>query len=491
MNRSLEIMRRSAYLLFILLGTFRSHAATSISAASASLTDFNSAVAAAAAGDTIVLPAGDTTWTSAVTVSKPIHIQGAGVGKTIIRHTGNALLVWAGNVTASVDGIEFHLSYTSNSADILYLRGRNNRISNCRFVGDTSKVCGVRTAGGTSNPHPTGVVWNCSFYSARALVQGDIASSSTQLFGRRIWSDLDDTVAFGTAGNMFFEDCTFDLTTNTGNVIDAEYGGHYVFRHNTVINGGAFAHGITGNSERGTRLVEIYDNQFRTVPGITPQDAAIRLRGGTGVVYNNTISGTWNAAMTLDGELQRYGNDIADGNLAVASGTGSHNGSPGTAILTDSTKSWTPGAFVGWTVYNSTDGSFGTITANTANTVTASLANGSQNSWSIGDSYKITNGYPLRDQIGRGKDAAFWISGAAGPSQTLEPVYEWNNSYNGSDANFGVVPGYLTWIQIGRDYFQNTPRPNYVAFTYPHPLRDSNPLAASLPAPSNVRVNSN
>lgn len=477
-------MRIAVVLLLAAAATVQIRAA-SVPAASPSQADVLAAINSAVAGDTVLIPSGDATWTGSITVTKPIHLQGAGVGQTIIRRTGTSILSWGGNVTASVDGIEFHLTHTNNSADILFLRGRNNKISNCRFVGTTSKVVGVRAAGGTGVRHPTGVVYSCSYFSARSIVQGDIASSPTQAFGRRIWADSDDVVAFGMANTMFFEDCTFDLTTSTGNVIDAEYGGHYVFRHNTVIRGGAFNHGITTNIERGTRLVEIYNNTFTFTGSGTPQDPAVRLRGGTAVVHGNTINGTWpNGAMMLDGELQRFGMDIGDGNLPVTDGTGTHSGGSNSASLADGTKSWTNNAFVGWTVINVTDGSRGTITANTANSVTATLSGGSENDWDAGDAHIITNGYPLRDQIGRGKDATFWTWNGPGATQALEPVYEWNNTFNGGDADFTIPAPYPTWIQAGRDYFADTVMPGYTAFPYPHPLR-----TGSAVPPFNARVN--
>jgi hypothetical protein len=44
---------------------------------------------------------------------------------------------------------------------------------------------------------------------------------------------------------------------------------------------------------------------------------------------------------------------------------------------------------VGYRIYNTTDGSNGSITANTATTVTATLAGGTENDWDTGDAYII------------------------------------------------------------------------------------------------------
>jgi hypothetical protein len=79
-------------------------------------------------------------------------------------------------------------------------------------------------------------------------------------------------------------------------------------------------------------------------------------------------------------------------------------------------------------------------------------------------------GYACIDQVGRG--AGTLLSGypplpAAWPNEQLEPVYSWNNTFNGA-------PGLLilgsVHVQAGRDYFDNTPLPGYVPYPYPHPL---------------------
>lgn len=88
--------------------------------------------------------------------------------------------------------------------------------------------------------------------------------------------------------------------------------------------------------------------------------------------------------------------DMAKNELIVLGSTlqtfldsGSHDGSSGSATLTDSSKSWTTDEFVDKKIINLTDGSYGTISANTSTTITATLANGSENDWDSGDLYAI------------------------------------------------------------------------------------------------------
>jgi len=463
-----------------------------IVADSAGFDDVQAAYLAAAPGDTVKIPAGDVTWGASLSITKLVTLQGAGVGNTIIRRTGTSMIGGSYNVVYHVDGLELRLTHTNNSANILFLSGRGHKISNCKFVGETSKVVGTIWRGGTLCPHPSGVVWNCTYESARVMVQGDSASTPGYVYGRRIWADLDDVVSWGMEHTVFIEDCIFDATATTGNITDAEIGGHYVIRYCDITGGGVFVHGISSNGERGTRQIEVYGNTMH-YEGTGAQDPPIRVRGGTALIWGNTITGGWTnwstATIMLDNELQRFGNDIGDGNEPVENGTGSHTGGTSSTVLTDSGKSWTPSAFVGWTVYNLTDGSLGTITANTATTVTVSaLSGGSDNQWESGDSYKVTSGYPTRDQVGRGKDAEFWVLDTPGPAQELVPVYQWNNTRNG----FALTPSDVVvannsggWIQLNRDYYNA--EFTYTPYPYPHPLRGtaaapvvtSNPTSAT------------
>jgi len=60
------------------------------------------------------------------------------------------------------------------------------------------------------------------------------------------------------------------------------------------------------------------------------------------------------------------------------------------AILEDTTQSWATNEWVGETLNNDTDGSFGTVTANTATTITATLTGGTDDDWDVGDNYSIS-----------------------------------------------------------------------------------------------------
>jgi hypothetical protein len=61
----------------------------------------------------------------------------------------------------------------------------------------------------------------------------------------------------------------------------------------------------------------------------------------------------------------------------------------------------------------------------------------------------------------------------------LEPIYCWSNTINGTITGmFSPYPG----IQLNRDFYNDTPKPGYAPYTYPHPL------ATSLTPPSNLKA---
>jgi predicted CXXCH cytochrome family protein len=73
---------------------------------------------------------------------------------------------------------------------------------------------------------------------------------------------------------------------------------------------------------------------------------------------------------------------------------GSHTGNDNQAILTDQTAGkpgWAVGSLVGNSIRNNKDGSTGEITANTTNTITATLSGGTDNDWDRNDTYSFLN----------------------------------------------------------------------------------------------------
>jgi hypothetical protein len=92
--------------------------------------------------------------------------------------------------------------------------------------------------------------------------------------------------------------------------------------------------------------------------------------------------------------------------------------------------------------------------------------------------------YPCIDQIGRSTDSD------GDGTQDLEPLYEWNNVNNNENQNICVYdpcPTMNEHIKEGRDFYNDTPRPGYVPFTYPHPLVTDSPITGSINDDRNSR----
>jgi len=102
-------------------------------------------------------------------------------------------------------------------------------------------------------------------------------------------------------------------------------------------------------------------------------------------------AGFWESGSSLLDMPTKFSRD--DTRHITGNSTGTHTGAGDAAVLTDGNRTgleaWVTDALVGSFVINKTDGSYGLITANTSNTVTATLAGGTDDDWDNTDSYVI------------------------------------------------------------------------------------------------------
>ena len=389
------------HLLFIIMAItllwISNVSAATINAASASRSDVQTAINTAVSGDVVIVPAGFVTWTTAVSIptGKKITLQGSGMDATVITGGDGWKAIDMTTSGSRVTGIGF-----ISSAGVIQVDGDGWRIDQCRFYSDTF-VVGVSVYGNRENNHPTGLIDSCIFHNMRITVDGYVAGSLPT--AHALWAQ---PLNLGSGdGVVYVENNTFTFTV-FGNAIDANVGGRYVFRYNTLNDVYIEAHATLYN-DTGTRKWEIYNNTFTF--GATVW-VPFRLRGGTGVVFNNTLIGAWTLPnIVLD---DRRSCEL------TASG------------LCDGSSPW--------------DGNMEGL-----------------------------SGYPCRGQIGRSTDQWLWTSTKPYPPQQLEPAYAWNNKFGAKDVTFfqfGCARS-ISHIQPGRDYFDNTVKPGYVPYTYPHPLR--------------------
>lgn len=156
---------------------------------------------------------------------------------------------------------------------------------------------------------------------------------------------------------------------------------------------------FTGNDELdiidNTPSDRATDNLITLINGFNIDDTAAEhlydgsiVQAGGNTIYDGIVN-FGNAGCIV--QLQQDGAVLVDDWWNYSEG-GTDSASVGAAFLTDGTKSWTTDEWVGYFIYNTTDGSFGLITANTATTITATLQGGTGDNWDSGDVYKIAQG---------------------------------------------------------------------------------------------------
>ncbi len=518
--RSLTI-RTAVWVAFLsLMGIVSVAHAKTITAATCSQPDVQTAVNGAVAGDTVVVPAGTCAWTAPVSWTAPANV--------ILQGAGNQTVLGGGDATVIVDNYAstnplFSITTASASSTfrlfgftfrggsggikqngVVALKGnsQNVRLDHSHFDLSTYSAggqIGIRTSGWLY-----GVIDHNIFDDNKGISEGiNIWSESIGggSFGDGGWAM--DT-GFGTNAFMFIEDNTF----NRGIMADdCDSGGKEVFRHNIVNVAQTQTH-PTGSAfrNRGCRAKETYLNTFNGDPACN---------GGAG--FGSCV---FNALFLSSGPSLIWGNTAP----IVSAGAGSgyqwlislhamrrNNGTyPQTA---------TPN---GW-------GYCGTS------------FNGTGSNWDQNST--ATNGGACLDQPGRGKgdllandfpNAKNSTTGTiAWPHQALEPVYEWLDSITPVPSNpGGIINNYNSEVLVqNRDFYVGTSSFNgtsgvgsgqlsarpatcipmvaywatdtstlyqcsstntwiayYTPYTYPHPLVSSGSPGPSKAPPQNLRL---
>ena len=249
-------------------------------------------------------------------------------------------------------------------------------------------------------------------------------------------------------------------------------------------------------------------NNF-VAPQANVNAAMVTLRSGTAVIFSNTISGAFLGLAGMGNYRSGQffnpwgganGLNPWDSNNPSIISAGSYAGTNGGNILYENSYNWTIGQWTtnGYEIVDvSQDGTnwldssqrqmFGVAQTNDAHSITLIPAvNWGSIQWTNGDVYRIYQVIHALDQVGSGSgdlvQDSSWGSGipvnstTGRPSwvhQTIEPLYQWGNTLNGTP---DIAIGYDVYngIQLGRDYINNLAKPGYAPLTYPHPLVSTN-----------------
>ena len=427
------MITRIAFISIVSIFAFNSEvSAVQINATSCSQTAVQAAVTSAVVGDTVSIPAGACTWTSDVSWSnKNINVIGSGIGNTIITSEGTVFDIIANSSPASFRVSGMTIKGTAANATIFVQSwGANNgngaaikgwRFDNIRFDYSYGTIFNV---GGVS----WGLIDNCTFDSTSGggytvLLPWSMINAEDPNPNIKGTYSAGLPVNLGSDEAIYIEDCTFNFTSGTTGIADGLYGSRVVIRHNTAKYTYFYTHSARSR-DRGAKVIEVYNNTFVGAGFFRPA----QIRSGSGVIFNNTITGYQLQAFSLDD--QRACKIVVDSPL----------------LACDGGRSWD-----------------GNIEA---------------------------SGWPCLDQIGRGAGSPgsqvsmplyIWNNGTTSTCATGGAC---NNSVkfavDACAANYIKTTAHSNGVV---DLVDNgsTPKPGYTAYTYPHPLR-------MLKQPTGIRV---
>ncbi len=477
-----------------------------ITASSPSRSDVVTALTAAAAGDTVIMPAGTATWTSGITYGLGIHLRGAGSGRVIGR-SASSVAVGTGSK-----------SFTTQAGLAI-------------TAGDTLRI--ERNGGVIAAGFPTG---------ARAWMEGDVTSYS----GTSLVMNITTTSGSGTHPVWIISTpatTTITHSTASGPLITLTESATF----HTRLSGIRFVTGSASDAAQpyvefggSGKPVLIYDCYFESTGAAFP---CLYTEGNRGVIarcsfpslpislaplalqHKNDHSATaWASASTMGmddttGESNLYVEDCDfhawlnamdfDGNSKTVvrhclfnnAGTGTHGADTGPIGVRHYEYYHNEFLFNGfgdgqtmplnWWFY--LRGGTGVIYDNIMPdiecqdyggkvevnmTVMNLQRNGGPNACWGANQPGLQ--YPAPRQVGLGR-----VTGTAGNDGSgvyagdSEPLYIWGNTgaYSAGTTDYGGEgcadpDSSADYIVAGRDYFNNeTSKPGWVPYPYPHPLR--------------------
>lgn len=445
-----------------------------LTAASAGYTDVNDCLTAAVDGDTITVPAGSATWTSKLTwTNKSITLKGAGIGQTIIYSDVTGAYPCLINLTAKatgnspagftrITGFDFRpgANCGDNTPDttngLIHVQGLTDQF---RF--DHNRV--------ESSDISVGVVF--LGYIRGVVDHNELTNSSTSAnrksftsfhtkwlntgsYGDQSWASA-STV--GTLDILMFEDNVFDRGTGnfgTNAATDDYQGSRTAYRFNTFNDYYLATHGTeTGGRQRGFRHLEAYRNSFSWSYANT-LESMIGLRGGTGMIFDNTVTQDkaprWGALNTLRREDDGSHNTgwYPWGACGLQGAVSSVTRSGSTVTVTTSAEHYVHASGSKITISGANEADYnGTFTATRVNSTSFTYtiagtpttpATGTITYASPFDQNADATGYHCLDQVGYGAgqlysgDGPPTISPVSSNNQTLEPVYCFNNLIAGN-----------------------------------------------------------
>ena len=453
--------------------------AATTSALSCSQSHVNAAVANAADGDTVLIPAGTCTWLSTLSITnKSIALIGSGESSTSITNaSGSELILWQ----LKPAGLSRLSGFTTTDNG-----------GGCGG-GDVGSIHIRGDAPSFRLDHVTFIAKSCVPLRIHENVRGVIDHNTCANSGfcfiphHGKWQNINATPGYvdgqgdqswaapstmGTANQLVFEDNVFNRGSGAQIwTTDDHHGTRSTYRFNRFNNVVMANHGTeTGGRSRSVRHWEVYQNIFTWTDPSTP--AMSHLRGGTGMIFDNKATG----AMNWFFDMSHYRNLSDDRQIYAWGGCGiqtvtslTRSGLTATATVSNHSVSGS-GSYI--TISGANEAAYnGTFIAyaasNSAFTYTlsgspTSPATGAITARSPFDQNSTATGYLCLDQPGAGQGTLISGEGpgdgAMSPlswsNQAREPIYIMNNTVNGQ-LNAGVS-NFPDTVQENRDYYNQT-----------------------------------
>lgn len=403
------------YILLILLLSSSFAFADTHTAVDCSDNEVTAAIALAADGDTVAIPTGECTWDAAVVINKGITLQGNGTANTIITDGQSSgwnnvpILINSGTTSKNIviTGFTLKRSTTDKKAQgLIYVTDTlaSLRIHTMTFDDNSTTDGGRALWIGSKTPT---LVDNNTFEMGVMIEQSNGNCSSDTSCAA--WGDA---MAWGNANGVYIENNTVAFNVAGDGFIDCQNGGKVIFRYNTVTGPVVVDNHGFDSVTRGCMQLDTYNNTFTNSGDSFPW--AIKSRSGTGVIYNNVITGYYYPIV-----LTHYRSSSDSTGYILSRGH------------CDGTRA--------------TDG-------NTSPT----------------DTYR---GYPCLDQPGRGTDQASFPYYEWNNCKNLAGCIDGDDD----DADFYLHHAYggtdylSTHVVENRDYHNDTEMPSYTPYTCPHP----------------------
>lgn len=375
-------------------------------AADSSRTEVAACVTAATSGDTITVPAGTSTWSTPITLpsNKDLDI----IGATVVSCTGTegstGYSCSATNnttLTCANGCFEFDMAASQTISGFTMTNAATQEILTCVGEASASKHFRVhhnrlvstggwnptRCKSGSNGVHPSGI-WDHNILEGGVAIHtnGTLHQLSESNAQHVIWAE--DTPLGDSTRVVYVEANYFYMPSGgTTNFTDGNYGGRVVIRfnrtHGSTITAWEF-HSPQGLN-RGFQRWELYKNSSTDMDadGISCFHGIASIRGGTGVMFGNSMSGS-----------------IAGCNFDT--------------ILDNVRSTWASG-----------------------DTVDGIAACAGSSAWDQNTSGQ--QGWHCRDQMGTAKDNSQWNhSTTPAWNQELKPAYFWDNLRSGSPVSIFI-----------------------------------------------------